>query len=56
VEVAMLSKLAVVGVVVAGAAIWRRLRRRRRDALHAPGERIRNPGRLVAGGGVRRMD
>ena len=51
---------AVVGVVVAsaGAALWRAVqrRRRRRDAVQVPGERIRNPGRLVAGGGVRRMD
>jgi hypothetical protein len=54
----MQVSLAVVGVVVAGAALWRLLqrRRRKREAPPVPGDRIRNPGRLVAGGGVRRMD
>jgi hypothetical protein len=48
----------VVGVtlVAGGAALWRALARRR--ALTQPAletERIRNAGRLVAGGGVRRI-
>jgi hypothetical protein len=49
---------AVVGVVVAGAALWKlvRQRRRKRETVQLSGDRIRNAARLVAGGGVRRMD
>jgi hypothetical protein len=53
-----LKQWAVVGLALAAgaAALWRALARRRptpQPALEA--ERIRNVGRLVAGGGVRRI-